>query len=184
MCRDCCRSRSPVLIPPKSPRPPARPPKQSPPISHAYGTLTPQIPTAPNNQQLIPTTPGVANPYRNQQEQQQAQQQKLHPSVEAMMRPYLDKFKRVQLNQILNAINKNIKVLPTLPTHLEDGKSAICYNSVFKDCNQQYCRFPKGQLDPKNIPTEFADEFCKVLYPGVKYVLKNRQPKLPTRDPK
>ncbi len=63
---------------------------------------------------------------------------KIHPAIKTTMMTYLNKFGPVQLNQLLLAVNKPIKDLPTLPKYMKNGRSTSCYNTVLGCCIHKY----------------------------------------------
>ena len=101
----------------------------------------------------------------------------MHPAIETIMVPYLNKFGRVQLNQILLAVNKTIKDLPTLSNYVKNGKTTLCYNAVLGCCSPQMCHMKAGHPPLNQITNEFAMELVTMLEPGVKYVFDNRSPR-------
>ncbi len=77
------------------------------------------------------------------------------------------------LIQILNAVGKHVKDLPTIPQFIKNGKSIICYNALLSGCAEHLCKFKDGHVPMAEIMDKFADAVCELLQPGVKWMIDN-----------
>ena len=76
------------------------------------------------------------------------------------------------LAQICDAAKIKINALPWLKQYMEEGRNKLCYNNVLGVCSHgQHCRFVHA---PKTaIRDDFAAELCKVIKPGVEWLVRN-----------
>ncbi len=92
---------------------------------------------------------------------------------------------RVQLTEILDAANKRITDLPTLPEYMENGRPFICWAHMLVRCGFLNCAFRKGHVPRANITEQFADKVVATLTPGVQKCARPReQPEPPGKCPK
>jgi hypothetical protein len=103
-----------------------------------------------------------------------------------MMADYLStRGTRVQLTEILDAANKRITDLPTLPDYMENGKPFICWAHILGHCSYPNCAFLKGHVPKDKITEKFADEVVAILNSGVRKCSRPRdQLESPGKRPK
>ncbi len=95
---------------------------------------------------------------------------KCHPKIVAMMADYvLARGLRVQLTEILDAANKRITNLPTIPEYAANGRPFVCWAHMLGRCSFPNCAFRKGHIPRDNIPDAFVDEVVAMLTPGVRH---------------
>ncbi len=82
---------------------------------------------------------------------------------------------RVQLTEILDAANKRITDLPTIPEYVENGWPVVCWVHILGKCTLQNCAFCKGHVPRENIPDKFADEVVAMLTPGVRHCARPKE---------
>jgi hypothetical protein len=98
-----------------------------------------------------------------------------HPKIVAMMADYIaTQGLRVQLTEILDAANKQITDLPTIPEYVENGRPVVCWAHMLGKCSFKNCAFCKGHVLRENIPEKFADEVVAMLTPGVRHCSRPR----------
>jgi hypothetical protein len=109
-----------------------------------------------------------------------------HPKIVTMMADYIAaRGARVQLTEILDAANKRITDLPTLPEYMENGRPFICWAHMLGRCGFPNCAFRKGHVPRANITEQFADKVVATLTPGVRKCARPReQPEPPGKRPK
>jgi hypothetical protein len=109
-----------------------------------------------------------------------------HPKIVAMMADYIStRGTRVQLTEILDAANKRITDLPTLPEYMENGKPYICWAHILGRCSYPNCAFRKGHVPRKKISDSFADDVVAILTSGVRKCSRPRdQLESPGKRPK
>jgi hypothetical protein len=70
-----------------------------------------------------------------------------HPKIVAMMADYIPtRGTRIQLMEILDAANKRITDLPTLPEYMEKGRPFICWAYILGRCSFPNCAFCRGRV--------------------------------------
>jgi hypothetical protein len=75
---------------------------------------------------------------------------------------------RVQLTYILDASNKRITDLPTLPDYMENDRPFICWAHILGRCGFQKCAFIKGHVPRDKISDKFADTVVNTINSGVR----------------
>jgi hypothetical protein len=81
---------------------------------------------------------------------------------------------RVQLTEILDALNKRITDLPTIPDYVKNGQPFVCWVHILGKCSFSNCEFRKGHVPREIIPDKFADEVVAMLTPGVQHCSRQR----------
>ena len=95
---------------------------------------------------------------------------KCHPKIAAMMADYIAQWgTRVQLTKILDAANKCITDLPTIPDYVHNGRPFVCWAFVLGRCTFRNCAFRRGHVTKDKIPDSFADDAVAMLTPGVEF---------------
>ncbi len=109
-----------------------------------------------------------------------------HPKIVTMMADYIAaRGARVQLTKILDAANKRITDLPTLPEYMKNGCPFICWAHMLGCCGFPNCAFRKGHIPRANITEQFADKVVATLTPGVQKCARPReQTESPGKCPK
>ena len=75
---------------------------------------------------------------------------------------------RIQLTEILDAANKRITDLPTLPDYINSqNRPFICWAFVLGRCLYHFCSFHKGHITKEHIPDDFVDKVVSLLSPGI-----------------
>jgi hypothetical protein len=93
-----------------------------------------------------------------------------HPKIVAMMADYVAaRGLWVQLTEILDALNKCITDLPTIPDYVENERPFACWAHILGKCSFSNCAFQKGHVPRENIPDKFADEVVAMLTSGVRH---------------
>jgi hypothetical protein len=82
---------------------------------------------------------------------------------------------RVQLNEILNAANKHITDLPTIPEYVNSGRPFVCWAHILGRCQFPNCAFKNGHIPRSSIPDAFAEGVVIILTPGVKHCAHARE---------
>jgi hypothetical protein len=75
---------------------------------------------------------------------------------------------RIRLTEILDAANKRIMDLPTIPAYVANGWPFVCWAHILGRCTFANCQFKNGHVPQGAIPDSFADEVVAMLTPGVK----------------
>lgn len=78
------------------------------------------------------------------------------------------------LIQILNLVGKHLKDLPTIPKFMKFGKSIMCYNALLGGCVDQLCKYKEGHVPVNEIADKFANSVCKILQPGITWMMNNQ----------
>jgi hypothetical protein len=98
-----------------------------------------------------------------------------HPKIVAMMADYLaTRGSRVILTEILDAANKRITNLPTLPEYMKNGRPFICWAHILGRCGYQKCAFIKGHVPKDKISEDFADAVVNTISLGVRKCARPR----------
>ena len=82
----------------------------------------------------------------------------------------------VSIMSIMKAANIWWGDLPKLTkyTNRDDNKSMLCYNHVLGQCsNGKGCHYADGHAPQVDVGDEFAIALCKVLEPGVRWLIVN-----------
>ena len=74
---------------------------------------------------------------------------------------------RIRLTDILDAANKRITDLPTLPEYMANGRPFVCWAHILGRCTFSNCQFKNGHVPRSAIPDSFADQVTAMLTPGV-----------------
>ncbi len=74
---------------------------------------------------------------------------------------------RVRLTEILDAANKRIMDLPTIPAYVANGRPFVCWAHILGLCTFANCQFKNGHVPKADIPDAFADAVVAMLTPGV-----------------
>ncbi len=105
---------------------------------------------------------------KRQQQQRQQWVDGRHPRIVAMMADYVaTKGLRIKLTEILDAANKCITDLPTIPAYVANGKPFVCWAHILGRCTFVNCQFKQGHVPRDEIPDSFADAVVAMLTPGV-----------------
>ncbi len=75
---------------------------------------------------------------------------------------------RIPLTEILDAANKQITDLPTIPAYVANGRPFMCWAHILGRCTFSNCQFKNGHVPRSAIPDSFADEVIAMLTPGVR----------------
>ena len=75
---------------------------------------------------------------------------------------------QVRLTEILDAANKKITDLPTIPAYVANGRPFVCWAHILGRCTFANCQFKNGHVLQSAIPYSFTDEVVAMLTPGVK----------------
>jgi hypothetical protein len=73
----------------------------------------------------------------------------------------------VQLMEILDAANKCITDLPTLPDYMDNGWPFICWMHILGHCSYPNCAFLRGHVPKEKITDKFVDDVVAILTLGV-----------------
>ena len=76
---------------------------------------------------------------------------------------------RIKLTEILDAANKRITDLPTIPAYVENGWPFVCWAHILGRCTFANCQFKLGHVPRSEIPDSFADAVVAMLTPGVRH---------------
>jgi hypothetical protein len=74
----------------------------------------------------------------------------------------------IRLTEILDAANKRITDLPTIPAYVANGRPFVCWAHILGRCTFLNCQFKNGHIPRSAIPDSFADEVVAMLTPGVR----------------
>jgi hypothetical protein len=114
-------------------------------------------------------TAGRGTGGRRQQQPRQQWVDGRHPRIIAMMADYVAaKGLHIRLTEILDAANKRITDLPTIPGYVANGRPFVCWAHILGRCTFANCQFKNGYVRWSAIPDSFADEVVAMLTPGVK----------------
>jgi hypothetical protein len=78
---------------------------------------------------------------------------------------------RIKLTHILDAANKRITDLPTIPEFVANGRPFVCWAHILGRCTFNGCKFKQGHVPRSAIPDAFAEEVVTMLTPGVNAVV-------------
>jgi hypothetical protein len=94
---------------------------------------------------------------RRQQQPRQPWIDDRHPCIAAMMADYVAaRGPRVRLTEILDAANKRIMNLPTIPAYVANGQPFVCWAHILGRCTFANCQFKNGHVPRSAIPDTFA----------------------------
>ncbi len=74
----------------------------------------------------------------------------------------------IRLTEILDAANKRITDLPTIPAYVANGRPFVCWAHILGQCTFSNCQFKNGHVPRSAIPDSFADKVVAMLTPGVR----------------
>ncbi len=74
---------------------------------------------------------------------------------------------RIRLVDILNACNKRITDLPTLPDYVDNGRPYVCWAHILGRCTFNDCQFKRGHVPRRAITDGFANAVVAMLTPGI-----------------
>jgi hypothetical protein len=95
-----------------------------------------------------------------------------HPHIISMMADYVSaRGPRIRLTDILDACNKRITDLPTIPEYVANGRPFLCWAHILGRCTFDNCAFKNGHASRSSIPDKFAEEVVRMLTPGVNAVV-------------
>jgi hypothetical protein len=99
-----------------------------------------------------------------------------HPRIITMMADYVAaRGLQVKLNDILDASNKRITDLPTIPEYIANGRPFVCWAHILGWCNFTNCAFKNGHVLCSSIPNAFAKEVVTMLNLGVNHCARTRE---------
>ena len=75
----------------------------------------------------------------------------------------------VQLNKILDASNKHITDLPTIPEYVNNGCPFVCWVHILGRYRFPNCAFKNRHVPRNSIPDAIAEEVVTILTLGVKH---------------
>ena len=78
----------------------------------------------------------------------------------------------VQLTEILDAANKRITDLPTIPEFIQNGRPLVCWSYVLGRCTFHNFSFLCGHVPKENIPDAFVDKVINMLTLGVTHCIR------------
>jgi hypothetical protein len=82
---------------------------------------------------------------------------------------------RIQLTEILDAANKRITDLPTIPDYVVNGCPTVCWAYILSHCTFHNCAFKPGHIPWDKIPNNFVEEVVAMLAPGVAQVIQCKE---------
>ena len=82
---------------------------------------------------------------------------------------------RVQLSKILNASNKCITDLPTIPEYVNNRRLFVHWVHIIGWCRFPNCAFKNVNVPCSSIPDAFAEEVVTILTPGVKHCARAQE---------
>jgi hypothetical protein len=82
---------------------------------------------------------------------------------------------RVRLTNILDASNKRITDLPTIPEYVANGCPFVCWVHILGRCTFVKCQFKSRHVQRNAIPDAFAEEVVTMLTPGVNLCMQARE---------
>ncbi len=77
----------------------------------------------------------------------------------------------VWLTEILDAANKRITDLPTIPAYVANRQPFVCWAHILGRCTFTNCQFKNGHVPCSAIPDTFAKEVVAMLTPGVNHCM-------------
>ncbi len=75
---------------------------------------------------------------------------------------------RIRLTEILDAANKRITDLPTIPAYVANGRPFVCWAHILGRCTFLNCQFRNEHVPRSTIPDSFTDKVVAMLTPGVR----------------
>ena len=104
-------------------------------------------------------------------------QSDIHPTIKALMSPYITHFRSVQFRNLLRAANVTEQALPTLPQFNSSGRNNLCYSYILGKCQGRACgRMNVGHAQATALPNDFVQALCSMLAPGVEKRLATEPP--------
>lgn len=102
----------------------------------------------------------------------------LNGHIKNFMKDYNAKFHgRVALKKICEAANVNMEALPYLQKYVTGERNDLCYNHVLGICGFHKAGRCQFKHAPKNeIKDDFGGALCKIIKPGVEWMIKNGEP--------
>lgn len=105
----------------------------------------------------------------------------IHPTIKALMSPYITHFKSVQFRLLCKAAGVTEADLPTLPKYVANGRNGMCYSYILGKCQGKVCgRAQGGHVPVGELSDTFATELCSKLAPGVERRLATEPPSTST----
>jgi hypothetical protein len=120
-------------------------------------------------------------PSAQQQQKPQMQAINVHPTIQAVMPAYVQKFHSIRLLQMLTSLNLTLDDLPTLPT-ADSTPAPLCYNYVLGKCVHDRCQH--RHIPVAEITNDFATRIVTILTPAINNFMTNgalQQPRRPTQ---
>ncbi len=81
---------------------------------------------------------------------------------------------RIRLIEILDAANKRITDLPTIPEYVANGRPFICWAHILGRWTFADCQFKKGHVPCSTITDAFAEGVVMQLTHGVQICTRSR----------
>ena len=83
---------------------------------------------------------------------------------------------RINLGQILNAAQREIRDLPVIPAYVANGRPYLCWAHVLGRCHfGDGCTFARGHPKRAAIPDQFAQEVVDMLQGGINAMVEERR---------
>jgi hypothetical protein len=76
---------------------------------------------------------------------------------------------QVRLTEILDAANKKITDLPTIPAYVANGRPFVCWTHILGRCTFANCQLNNGHVPRSAIPDTFSKKVVTMLTPGVNH---------------
>jgi hypothetical protein len=82
---------------------------------------------------------------------------------------------RIQVTEILDAMNKHITDLRTIPDYAVNGRPTICWAHILGCCTFCNSAFKRGHIPWDKIPDKFVNEIVSMLVLGVPQVIQREE---------
>ena len=103
-----------------------------------------------------------------QQQQRGIRQSNLHPTIKALMEPFINRHGQLQLTRIMMVGGVTWADMPKIERLVENGTNNLCYNYILGKCVSRYCNHRRaGHINATDVPDGFATTLCNTLRPGI-----------------
>ena len=102
------------------------------------------------------------------QQQRGIRQSNVHPTIKALMEPFILRHGQLQLTRIMMVGGVTWPDMPRIERLVENGTNNLCYNYILGKCTSRYCTHRRmGHINATDMTDEFTTKLCTTLRPGV-----------------
>lgn len=114
------------------------------------------------------TSSSLTGPTQQTPQQITIRQSNVHPTIKAMLEPFILRHRQLQLTRIMMVAGVTWTNMPKIERLIENGTNHLCYNYILGKCTSRYCTHRRlGHISATDVPDDFASNLCSLLRPGV-----------------